>query len=268
MSKKVFFIQGDSLLLPEDSQPVDYSCSQFEKGFSIELAGNFIEPDIFDIPEIQGSSQSKINVVSVSPRAMLPEKWKTIHIRQLLAMNDSQDMSNILRACHIAQWRWDSRFCGTCGSTNIYVPKEVHRRCPKCGRLEFPRICPAVIVLITDDDNRILLAHNKRFKAGLYSLISGFNEAGENLEETAAREIREEVNIEVSDIGYYKSQPWPFPNSLMIGYKARYLSGTIKPDEKEIADAAWFTPDNLPELPSAGSLSRLLIDSWLSETRA
>ena len=268
LSKKAFFIQGDSLLLPEESQSIDYSYSQVDKSLPIELASKFNEPDIFDIPEIYGASRSKISIVSVSPRARLPENWTNIHIRQLLAMNCSQDMSNIFRACHIAQWRWDSRFCGTCGATNIYVPKEVHRLCSKCGRLEFPRICPAVIVLITDNADRILLAHNERFKAGVYSLISGFNEAGENLEETAAREIREEVNIEVSDIEYCKSQPWPFPNSLMIGYKARYLSGTIKPDGKEITDADWFTRDNLPDLPSEGSLSRLLINNWRQKTRA
>jgi NAD+ diphosphatase len=98
----------------------------------------------------------------------------------------------------------------------------------------------------------------------VYSLISGFNEAGETLESTLVREIREEVNIEVRDAAYVKSQPWPFPNSLMLGFKARFLSGTVKPDGDEIEDAAWFSPDNLPELPAEGSLSRFLINSWLS----
>jgi len=87
------------------------------------------------------------------------------------------------------------------------------------------------------------------------------------LESTVVREIREEVSIEVSDITYVKSQPWPFPSSLMIGFKARYLSGTVKPDGDEIEDAAWFTKDNLPELPAEGSLSRYLINSWLSDNK-
>ena len=98
---------------------------------------------------------------------------------------------------------------------------------------------------------------------GLYSLISGFAEAGESLEETAAREIREEVNIEVNGIEYVKSQPWPFPNSLMVGFKAHYASGTIKPDGDEIEDAKWFTKNNLPDLPGEGSLSRVLINNWI-----
>jgi len=266
LSKMAFFIQGDLLLMPEESQPADLSYSQIDKGLPVELASNFNEPDIFEIPEITGDYNSKINIVSISPRVRLPDNWISVPVRRILTDNFSLigDMSKLLRVCHIAQWRWDSRFCGTCGAKNIYVPKETHKLCPRCGRLEFPRICPAVIVIITDNENRVLLAHNKRFKTGIYSLISGFNEAGEPLEETVKREIREEVNIEVNGIAYVRSQPWPFPNSLMIGYKARFLSGTVKPDGKEIVDAAWFTPGNLPELPSEGSLSRMLINSWLN----
>ncbi|MCL2196265.1 MAG: NAD(+) diphosphatase [Treponema sp.] len=202
-------------------------------------------------------------------------------VRQLLAeysvegrgiegLERLKDLGGILRACHIAQWKRDSRFCGSCGALNDDAPfccdnnLQTHRICHKCGRMEFPRICPAVIVLITDADNRILLAHNKRFKESVYSHISGFTEAGETLEETAAREIREEINIEVKDIEYIKSQPWPFPNSLMVGFKAHYSSGTIKPDGEEIEDAKWFTKDALPELPGNGSLSRFLINDWLA----
>jgi NAD+ diphosphatase len=143
---------------------------------------------------------------------------------------------------------------------------QTQRICPKCGRTEFPRICPAVLVFITDDKNRILLAHNKRFKAGIYSHISGFNEAGETLEETVVREIREEVAIEVKDIVYIKSQPWPFPSSLMLGFKARYSSGTITPDGEEIEDAKWFTKNDLPDLPAEGSLSRHLINNWVNDS--
>jgi len=180
--------------------------------------------------------------------------------------NNDVNTGKIIRACHTAQWRTESRFCGTCGTKNTDVPAQAQRICPGCGRLEFPRICPAVIAIVTDDENRILLAHNKMYRTGFYSHISGFNEAGETLEETVTREIREEVNIEIKDITYVKSQPWPFPNSLMIGYKAKYLSGTIQPDGDEIEDAKWFTKDNLPGLPGEGSLSRFLINSWLNNT--
>ena len=267
MTKQAYFFQGDSLLLPENSPNF-----QITSGISLDLAENFTSQidgqiDIFEIPVLD-KSDTAISVVSVLPGTALPENWKTLPVRQILTMfaAEGTDPSRILRACHIAQWRRESQFCGTCGAKNCDVQGQVQRECPKCGRNEFPRICPAVIVIITDDQNRILLAHNKRFRAGLYSHISGFNEAGETLEETVVREIREEVNIDVRDIVYVKSQAWPFPNSLMLGFKARYASGEISPDGDEIEDARWFTMNNLPELPGEGSLSRYLINSWLAGT--
>ena len=255
---------GDSLVLPVDSDPLT------DAEVLLELSNQFKNPDIFEIPSINESHAGIITGVSVLPEAVLPENWKAIPVRQLLAMScinsESQGLEAVLRACHIAQWRTDSRFCGTCGAKNNDVPKQAQRICPVCGRMEFPRICPAVITVITDSKNRILLAHNTRFKNMVYSHISGFNEAGETLEETVVREIREEINIEVKDVTYVKSQPWPFPNSLMIGFKANFLSGEIQPDGDEIDDAKWFTKDNLPDLPGEGSLSRLLINNWLNGT--
>jgi NAD+ diphosphatase len=128
--------------------------------------------------------------------------------------------------------------------------------------VEYPRICPAVIVLITNDAGETLLAHNAHFAPGVYGLIAGFVEAGENLEAAAAREIREEAGIEVCDIRYLLSQSWPFPNSLMIGFSARYASGTVKPDGVEIEDAQWFSRDTLPAFPGPGSISKYLIEQW------
>ncbi|MCL2765811.1 MAG: NAD(+) diphosphatase [Treponema sp.] len=256
--KQAFFFRGDSLLLPLDTD--DF---QADTGLPLELSKEFINPEILKIPAL--NSGEVINAVSISAETVLPDNWKSIPVRQLLAVSGT-NLENIIRACHIVQWRKDSRFCGTCGAENKDADRQAQRICPNCGRTEFPRICPAVIVVITDNENRILLAHNKRFRSRVYSHISGFNEAGETLEETVAREVREEVNIEIKDIEYVKSQPWPFPNSLMLGFKARYLSGTVKPDGDEIEDAGWFTCENLPELPGEGSLSRMLINSWLSNS--
>jgi NAD+ diphosphatase len=170
----------------------------------------------------------------------------------------------MLRAFHIAQWRRESRFCGSCGASNRDADTgELARLCPACGRLEFPRISPAVITIIVNGEGKALLAHNKKFVPGVYSLIAGFNEAGESLEETVARETGEEVNIEIRDIRYVASQPWPFPNSLMLGFTARYASGEIKPDGVEIGDARWFSREELPALPGPGSVSRYLIKRWI-----
>jgi NAD+ diphosphatase len=119
-----------------------------------------------------------------------------------------------------------------------------------------------VITIIINDKDEALLAHNKKFSQGMYSLIAGFNEAGESLEDTVAREILEEVGIEVRDIRYITSQPWPFPNSLMLGFTCRHAGCGIRPDGIEIEDARWFNRDNLPPLPGHGSVSRYLIELW------
>ena len=212
-----------------------------------------------------------IYCVSIKPEIPLPPRWQAIPVRQavsLLSENAASGTipsSRMLRAFHIAQWRQESRFCGSCGAMNTDSPDELARLCPACGRLEYPRIAPAVITLITNDEDKALLAHNKKFSPGIYSLIAGFVEAGENLETAVAREIREEVGIEVRDILYRVSQPWPFPNSLMAGFSARYASGTIRPDGIEIEDAQWFSRDNLPMLPGPGSVSRYLIEQWLED---
>jgi len=261
LNDRAFFYQNDAMLLT-----VDFPDSEIELGVPRELAKNFTNTDIFEVPPVDNPASPMIKVVSVLPETELPAGWRSIPTRYLLASLSAVSAGRILRACHIAQWRNDSLFCGRCGAKNIDVAGDAQRHCPECGRIEFPRICPAVITVITDSENRILLAHNKKFASNVYSHISGFNEAGETLEETVVREIREEVNIKVKDIEYIKSQPWPFPYSLMIGYKAKYLSGTVQPDGVEIEDARWFTKDNLPALPREGSLSRCLINYWLNDT--
>ena len=290
MYDRAFFFQGDSLLLP-----LDADIPQLVMGVPLERAEDYGTAEIFEIPETENPCVI-IRVVSIPPQEVC-ENCKAIPVRQLLTMfatgeiaGNPADLSALLRAFHIAQWRQTSRFCGTCGTENCdaaveavenlpatpfpypspQIPQAIaqptpHRVCPNCGRVEYPRICPAIIVMITDDNDRILLAHNKKFRTGVYSHISGFNEAGESLEETVVREVREEVNIDIKDIEYVKSQPWPFPNSLMIGYRAKYAGGTLNPDGEEIEDAQWFTKDSLPEIPAQGSLSRWLIDQWLKK---
>jgi len=201
----------------------------------------------------------------------LPPGWKAIPMRQAMntitgfAMADGIGaIGRLFRSYHIGQWRRDSRFCGTCGAANRDADTgETARQCPACGRIEFPRIVPAIITVITNDADEALLAHNKKFASGMYSLIAGFNEAGESLEATVAREIKEEVNLDVKDIRYIRSQPWPFPNSLMLGFTAQYSGGELRPDGVEIEDARWFSRDNLPGLPGSGSISRYLISLWL-----
>ena len=166
------------------------------------------------------------------------------------------------RAVQVAEWHRTHRFCGRCGERTDLAEKERARRCPSCGLLNFPRLSPAVITAV-EKDGQLLLARGALFRGPMYSVLAGFVEPGETLEECVAREIREEVGIEVTDIRYHSSQPWPFPNSLMLGFQARWAGGEITPDPTEILDAGWYTPDNLPNIPGSLSIARRLIDDWL-----
>jgi NAD+ diphosphatase len=136
------------------------------------------------------------------------------------------------------------------------------RRCPRCGFMSFPRLSPAVIMRI-DRDDRILLARNVSFAQGFFSVLAGFVEPGESLEEAVVREVHEEVGLELTDIRYFGSQPWPFPHQLMIGFTARYAGGEIQIEPTELAEAGWYGRDALPALPGKISISRRLIDAWI-----
>jgi NAD+ diphosphatase len=168
------------------------------------------------------------------------------------------------RATQLLDWLGNHRFCGKCGTPTLMKSGENAMQCPSCGLLAYPRISPAVMVLVCDGD-RLLLARSPHFKPGVFSALAGFVEPGETLEECAAREVREEVGIEITNLRYFHSQPWPFPNSLMVAFFADYAGGTITPDPSEIEAAEWFYPDALPLLPEPISISRRLIEAALKE---
>lgn len=171
------------------------------------------------------------------------------------------------RAVQIVAWERTHRFCGQCGAATELLPNERARRCPACGLTSYPRISPAIIIAVVRQDEhgpRLLLARNHRFPPGRYSVIAGFVEPGESLEDCAMREVCEEVGIRIKNIRYFGSQPWPFPNSLMVGFTAEYADGDIRLEESEIAEAGWFAADALPQIPPRMSISRRLID-WFTE---
>ena len=160
-------------------------------------------------------------------------------------------------------WRRHHRFCGTCGHPTIEAAEERVMRCPVCGALFYPTQSPAVIVAVTRGE-KLLLAHNCKFHPTMHSVLAGFVEPGETLENAVHREIHEEVGIEIGDPSYVKSQSWPFPNSLMIAFRAEWKSGELRPDGVEIGTAGWFKRWELPELPPVGSIARYLIDDWVN----
>ncbi len=167
------------------------------------------------------------------------------------------------RAFQIVDWHRSHAFCGRCGAPTGRHDRESARHCARCRALYFPRLNPAVIVLIERGD-RMLLARSPQFPPGMYSAIAGFVEPGESLEETVAREVREEVGVEVADLRYFGSQQWPFPSSLMLGFTAHYAGGELRLTDREVTDARWFGAGDLPVLPPPISIARELIDAFLA----
>jgi NAD+ diphosphatase len=168
------------------------------------------------------------------------------------------------RALHLLDWSQKTRFCKQCGKVMQDLNGQRGKSCRDCGYVSFPRISPAVIVLVEREDT-CLLARSPRFREEFYSVLAGFSEPGETLEETVAREVGEETGIEVKDIRYFGSQPWPFPDSLMIGFIARYAGGEIRVDGTEILEAHWFSWDRLPKIPGKISIARSLIDWFINK---
>jgi NAD+ diphosphatase len=184
-------------------------------------------------------------------------------LRSLMIFFDAAQFRLACLASQVLYWDRSTKFCGECGSETGYSSSERAKTCAKCSAILYPAITPAIVVAVIKE-NKILLAHNKKFADDVYSLIAGFVDPGESLEECVQREVFEETGVAVADVKYFKSQPWPFPSSLMVGFTAKYLSGEIKPDGVEIVHAAWFGRDDLPLLPRYGSLSRKIIDALMT----
>ena len=185
-------------------------------------------------------------------------------LRSLFGLMDEATLAVAGRAFQIADWARSHRFCGGCGERMRHVAGERAMKCAGCGQVAYPRISPAMMVLVRRA-NSILLARNVAVPAGgRMSALSGFLEPGESVEEAIHREVREEVGLEVSELRYFASQSWPFPHSLMIAFSAEYAGGEVVCDPNEIAEAHWFGPgDKLPELPPLESISRALIEANL-----
>ncbi len=171
------------------------------------------------------------------------------------------------RAYQVVEWDRTHRFCGRCGTPTRDKAGERAKECPACGQTAYPRISPAMMVLVTRG-HELLLARANRFPTAMYSALAGFVEPGETIEDCIRREVREEVGVEVNAITYFASQSWAFPHSLMIAYTAQYVSGELTPDGTEIADVQWFPIDALPQLPSPVSIARHLIEATVARLRS
>jgi NAD+ diphosphatase len=197
--------------------------------------------------------------LALSPE--LSNDWCLEGVRSLFGIVDEQLFAVIGRGAHLVHWRRTSEHCGVCGAITELTGSEFALRCSSCGFSQFPRISPSVVVLI-EDGSRCLLTHQSEFQTGLFTCLAGFVEPGETLEQAIHREVHEEVGLVVSDLRYFGSQPWPYPDGLMVGFHARYAGGALRKRDGELREARWFDVGELPLLPGSFSLARQLIDDF------
>jgi NAD+ diphosphatase len=190
----------------------------------------------------------------------LPQGWAPLGLRDLFGLVETTLAALSGRAYQLLEWDRNHQYCSRCGTPTQPRKDERSRACPKCELISYPPVTPAIMILVVNG-RKVLLARKPAFPKGRFSALAGFVEPGEMLEDTVARETREEVGVELKNIRYFGSQPWPFPHSLMIAFTAEYAGGEIRPDGVEIEEAHWFEPDQLPKLPPPISISRRLIDT-------
>ena len=201
--------------------------------------------------------------VHVRRDAGVAEPWGWTELRRLVSVLTPAGFAVTGRAAQLLEWARNHRFCGRCGSpTGPHPDGERALICRACGFGAYPRINPCVIGIVSRGDE-ILLARAHRFTNGMFSALAGFMEVGESAEETLIREVREEVGVEITNIRYFGSQPWPFPSNLMLGFHAEYAGGELRLQDDEIAEAGFFRVDALPLIPPRGSIARALIDDFL-----
>lgn len=186
-------------------------------------------------------------------------------LRELLCVDEALFLaaSKAVQFGHMIQTQ---RFCPQCGGRTYLNHRETAMQCQDCRTLHYPRIFPCIIVAVRNQD-QILLAQHPRHRNGMYTVIAGFVETGETLEQCVAREIKEETGIEVTNIRYFGSQPWAFPSSIMVGFLADYQAGVIKPDYSELSDAAWFDIDKMPPVAPTGTIARALIEQTIDDIK-
>lgn len=218
----------------------------------------------FQLPRVEKlasdlSTGNQVIARDLLPDEPIPEGYQLLPIRQLLQFWNSAEFEQASRAIQLLEWRRNHRFCSHCGHPTEAHTTEYAMVCPVCQYRQYPRVQPCIITVITRGEDEILLAKNARNTTNMYGLIAGFVEVGETLEEAVRRETAEEVGIQLKNIQYLASQPWPFPSNLMIAFKAEYAGGELQLQEEEISDAQFFKFDQLPNIPFKGSIAHAMI---------
>jgi NAD+ diphosphatase len=237
----VFAFLDGKLLLVDDEVPTSALVPVGDHSLPIDTFGFAVALDA--VPDLDGAT--------------------LVGLRDFFAVASEPLAAAAGRAAQLVEWEVGHAFCGRCGSPTEASATELARMCPSCGASYYPRITPAVIMLV-EHEGRVLLARRAGFSSPFHSVLAGFVEPGETLEDTVRREVREEAGVELEDVRYFGSQPWPFPSQLMIGFVARAKSDELRIDESELEDAGWFRPDELPNIPGTFTIARRLIDDFVA----
>ena len=215
-----------------------------------------------DILSSYAEKSSQTFAAALSSDAAAPKGFKRIPYRSLFGTGSERYAAVTARAAALLNWLHNIQCCSFCGTHLRLSSAETAQECPQCGRIFFPVIAPCIIVLINKGE-KILLARHVQHTTDLYTCIAGFIEAGESAEDAVIREVYEEVGLKVKNIRYRGSQSWPYPNQLMLAFRAEYVSGDITVQKEELSEAAWFTRDALPPVPLPGSAAyRLICGDW------
>lgn len=233
-------------------------------------AGLHLPEDLWAFAEYDGEDVTGV-IMDIGSRAATGwslsdgSPLEIVNRREAADLLDIDDFWAVNRAFHLAYWDGMTRFCGSCAAPMRRRDGEIAKVCSSCGHSVYPQIAPAVIVAVVRD-GKLLMAHSHRSRGNMFSVLAGFAEPGETLERAVAREVYEESGVVVRNVEYFASQPWPFPNSLMIGFTAEYASGQLAAQESEIRELRWVAPSELPgEIPGTYSIARRLIEWFVSE---
>jgi NAD+ diphosphatase len=256
-AEAVCFVWRDDKILVRAGEPPTLPLFADFMRLSIDGARHYLG-------RLEGIDCIAIRVAADTPE---PAGWQWRGLRTLFLQVPDPLLALAGRAFQIVEWDRSHQFCGRCGARLRDKAAERARECPVCGLVVYPRVSPAMMVLVTRG-KELLLARANRFPQAMYSALAGFVEPGESIEDCIHREVREEVGVEVDRLQYVASQSWPFPHSLMIAYTAEYAGGDMRPCDDEIVEAGWFPIDALPQLPNPVSIARQLIDATVARLAA
>ena len=253
--------EGETLSLPVGtSSPVELK--PWNRVTSIKASGtdNIIVGEAAMSLDVTPPSPEIVNVVRLDKPIVDVEGLEMMGLRRTFGRLSEREYSLAGKAAELVYWDSNSKFCGCCGAPMRWET-EISKKCTNCGKELWPQLATAVIVRITMGE-RILLVRARNFRSNHFGLVAGFVETGETLEEAVQREVREETGLEIKNLHYFGSQPWPYPCGLMVGFTAEHAGGEVHLQTSELSQGGWFTRDNMPEIPDRASIARKLIDDW------